>query len=144
MATKSESERNKAVAHAFYEAGIDGPLTTFAHYLEPDFTVTAPNYLPWGGTHKGAAFFSGDILPKLPEVFDFSRFRYENVTAEDDRVAAIINMGVTGTDQVIKILDLWTLRNGKAASLWVAYFEPQALLDSLGFPTGSRANDNRG
>ena len=107
-------------------------MTTFAQYLEPDFAVTAPNYLPSGGTHKGAAFFSGAILPKpssilpnLPEVFDFSRFTYESVTAEDNRVAAIIDMGVTGTDRVIKILDLWTLRNVKAVSLWVAYFEPQ-------------------
>jgi hypothetical protein len=26
-------------------------------------------------------------------------------------------MGVTGTDHVIKMLDLWTIRNGKAAEL---------------------------
>jgi ketosteroid isomerase-like protein len=132
MATQPEIERNKAVANAFYQAGVEGRLASFAQYLDPDFLVTAPNYLPWGGPHKGAAFFSGDILPNLPQVFDFSRFSYVNVTAEDDRVAAIINMGVTGADAVIKILDLWTIRNGKAVELWVAYFEPQALLDKLG------------
>lgn len=133
MAAQSEKiERNKVVAHAFYQAGVEGRLTSFAQYLDPDFTVTAPNYLPWGGPHKGGAFFSGEILPNLPQVFDFSRFSYMSITAEDDRVAAIINMGVTGTDHVIKILDLWTVRNGKAVELWVAYFEPQALLDKLG------------
>jgi ketosteroid isomerase-like protein len=136
MAARSEIERNKAVAHAFYQAGVEGRLTCFAQYLDPNFAVTAPNYLPWGGTHKGAACFSGDILPNLPEVFDFSRFSYDSVTAEDDCVAAIIHMGVTGADQVIKILDLWTLRDGNAASLWVAYFEPQALLDKLGITHG--------
>ena len=138
MAAQSEIERNKAVAHAFYQAGVEGRLTSFAQYLDPDFTVTAPNYLPWGGPHKGAAFFSSDILPSLPQVFDFSRFSYISVTAEEDRVAAIINMGVTGTDHVIKILDLWTVRNGKAVDLWVAYFEPQALLDKLGVAHGLR------
>ena len=136
MDAQSEIERNKAVAHAFYQAGVEGRLTSFAQYLDPDFTVTPPNYLPWGGPHKGAAFFSGDILPNLPQVFDFSRFSYISVTAEDDRVAAIINMGVTGTDHVIKILDLWTIRNGKAVDLWVAYFEPQALLEKLGVAHG--------
>jgi ketosteroid isomerase-like protein len=136
MATPSKIEQNKAVAHAFYQAGVEGRLTTFAQYLERDFAVTAPNYLPWGGTHKGAGFFSGNILPNLPDVFDFSRFGYESVTAEDDRVAAIINMGVTGMDRVIKILDLWTIRDGKAASLWVAYFEPQPLLDKLAISHG--------
>jgi ketosteroid isomerase-like protein len=138
MDAQSEIERNNAVADAFYQAGVEGRLTSFAQYLDPDFLVTAPNYLPWGGTHKGAAFFSGDILPSLPQVFDFSRFSYMSVTAEDDRVAAIINMGVTGTDHVIKILDLWTVRNGKAVELWVAYFEPQALLDKLGLVHGLR------
>ena len=136
MDAQSEIERKKAVAHAFYQAGVDGRLVSFAQYLDPDFTVTAPNYLPWGGPHRGAAFFSGDILSNLPQVFDFSRFSYISVTAEDDRVAAIIKMGVTGTDDVIKILDLWTIRNGEAVDLWVAYFEPQALLDKLGLAHG--------
>jgi len=138
MAAQSEIERNKTVTHAFYQAGVDGRLASFAQYHDLDFLVTAPNYLPWGGPHKGAAFFSGDILPNLPQLFDFSRFSYLSVTAEDDRVAAIINMGVTGTDHVIKILDPWTIRNGKAVELWVVYFEPQALLDKLGLAHGLR------
>jgi ketosteroid isomerase-like protein len=139
MGAQSEIERNKAVAHAFYQAGVEGRLTSFAQYLDPDFLVTAPNYLPWGGPHKGAAFFSDDILPNLPQVFDFSRFIYVSVTAEADRVAAIINMGVAGTDHVLKILDLWTIRDGKAVELWVAYFEPQALLDKLGVAHGLKS-----
>ena len=136
MDARSEIERNKAVAHAFYQAGVEGSLTSFAQYLDPNFIVAAPNYLPWGGPHQGAAFFSREILPNLPQVFDFSRFSYISVTAEADRVAAIINMGVTGADHVIKILDLWTIRNCKAVELWVAYFEPQALLDKLGLAHG--------
>jgi hypothetical protein len=36
LAAKSEIERNKAVAHAFYQAGIEERLATFAQYLEPD------------------------------------------------------------------------------------------------------------
>jgi ketosteroid isomerase-like protein len=139
MTAQSEIERNKAVAHAFYQAGVEGRLTSFAGHLDPDFTVTAPNYLPWGGPHKGAAFFSQTTFcPTSRRSFDFSRFSYVSVTAQDDRVAAIINMGVTGTDHVIKILDLWTVRNGKAVDLWVAYFEPQALLDKLGVAHGLR------
>jgi hypothetical protein len=76
MATQAEIERSKTVAHAFYQAGVDGRLTSFAQYLDADFTVTASNYLRWGGAHRGAAFFSGDILPNLPQLFDFSRFSH--------------------------------------------------------------------
>jgi len=45
-------------------------------------------------------------------------------------------MGVMGTGAAIKIVDCWTVRNGKVASIWVAYFEPQALLDRLGIVHG--------
>ena len=38
---------------------------------------------------------------------------------------------MTGTDDVIKISEQWEVRDGKARSLWVAYFEPQALLDKI-------------
>ena len=132
MTSQSEIERDKAVVDAFYQAGIEGHLTSFARYLDPDFRVTAPNYLPWGGTHSGAAFFRDEILPYLPDVFDFARFSYDSVIAEGGRVSAVINMGVAATDAIIKIVDVWTVRGGKVTSIWVAYFEPQALLDKLG------------
>ena len=65
-------------------------------------------------------------------MFYFARFSCDNVIAEDGHVAAVFNIGVTGTDAIIKIVDHWTLRDGKAISLWVAYFEPQAALEKLG------------
>jgi len=96
MTRQSEIERDKAVVHAFYQAGIDGQLTSFARYLDPDFTWTAPNYLPWGGTHTGAALFRDQVLANLPDVFDFAQFSYVSVIAEEGRVDAVINQGVMG------------------------------------------------
>jgi ketosteroid isomerase-like protein len=136
MSYQSENERNKVVVDAFYQSGIRGRLADFAQYLDPNFTWTAPNYLPWGGTHTGAALFRDQVLSSLPSVFDFARFSYDSVIAERGRVAAVINMGVTGTDPIIKIADHWTDRNGKVRSIWVAYFEPQALLEKLGIAHG--------
>jgi ketosteroid isomerase-like protein len=136
MAARSENERNKAVVDEFYKAGIQGHLTRFVQYLHPDFTWTAPNYLPWGGTHTGAALFRDQVLANLPDVFDFAQFSYVSVIAEEGRVDAVINQGVMGTGDVIKIVDCWTVRDGRAVSIWVAYFEPQALLDKLGITHG--------
>src|SRR6266446_4619881 len=75
-------------------------------YLHPDFTVTAPSYLPWGSRHVGAAFFREHLLPSVTDVFDFARFSYDNVVAEDGHVVAVFNIGVTGTDAIIKIVEL--------------------------------------
>jgi hypothetical protein len=39
----------------------------------------------------------------LPMCFDFARFSYDNVIAEDGHVVAVFNLGVTGTDAIVKI-----------------------------------------
>ena len=86
MTNQTPSERSKAVVDAYYQAGVRGRLTDFAPYLDPDFSTTAPNYLPWGGVHPGAAFFRDEVLPNLPDVLDFKRFRYDVFFAADERV----------------------------------------------------------
>jgi hypothetical protein len=60
-------------------------------------------------------------------------------------VVALVNFGLTGSDAMIKISEHWTVKNGKATSIWVAYFEPQALLDKLGIAHGlSRSTQSSG
>jgi ketosteroid isomerase-like protein len=130
----------KAVVDAYYQAGKEGRLTDFAPYLHPGFSTTAPDYLPWGGTHPGAAFFRDEVLPNLPATLDFSRFTYDVFVGEGEQVVALINIGITGTDKMIKISEHWTVRDGTARSIWVAYFEPQDLLDILGITHGLKAH----
>lgn len=134
--SRSISEQSKAVVDAYYQAGVKGRLREFAQYLHPDFTTTAPNYLPWGGFHPGAAFFRDEVLVNLPKVLDFDRFSYDIFLAENDRVVALVNFGLTGSNAMIKISEHWSVEGGKATSIWVAYFEPQALLDKLGIAHG--------
>lgn len=128
----STAEETKAVVDAYYQAGVNGDLPSFGRYLRDDFEVTAPNYLPWGGTHPGAEFFREQVLEHLTETLDFSRFSYESFIAEGTHAVALINIGVVGTDKVIKISEHWEVEKGKAVSIWVAYFEPQPLLGLLG------------
>ena len=136
---EEHSERSKAVVDAYYQAGVRGRLSEFAPYLHSEFTTTAPNFLPWGGMHKGAAFFRDHVLTKLPEVLDFGRFAYDVLFADGERVVALVHFGLWGSDATIKLSEHWTTRDGKAASIWIAYFEPQALLDKLGISHGLTA-----
>jgi len=129
----------KAVVNAYYQAGKEGRLTDFAPYLHPDFTATAPDYLPWGGVHPGAGFFRDHVLPSLPATLDFTRFSYDVFMAEGSQVVALINIGITGSTKMPKISEHWTVEDGKARSIWVAYFEPQDLLDTLGIAHGLKA-----
>jgi ketosteroid isomerase-like protein len=107
-------EQNKAIVDSYYQAGVRGDLRGFGVHLADDFTVTAPDYFPWGSVNahhgKDACL---DILDHLPESLDFSRFRYHSVTAEQDHVVAAITIGVTGTDATVTISEHWTLRGGR-------------------------------
>lgn len=131
MAAHSKISDTLTVVDAYYQAGVQKRLTDFAPYLHPDFITTAPNYLPWGGVHHGGAFFRDQVLPNLPDVLDFGRFSYDVFFADGEKAVALCNFGLTGRDDMIKISEHWTVRNGLAIDIWVAYFEPQALLDSL-------------
>jgi ketosteroid isomerase-like protein len=130
-AADEQLTQDKAVVDAYYQAAVRGELITFGQYVHADFVTTAPNYLPWGGMHLGAAWFRDNVLAHLLDYLDFSHFTYDSFTGENGHVVARIQVGVTGTGDVIKISEHWEVRDGKALSLWVAYFEPQALLDKI-------------
>jgi hypothetical protein len=66
MSNRSSGEQSNTVMDAYYQAGVQGHLREFARYLHSDFTTTAPNYLPWGGFHRGAAFFATRSFPACP------------------------------------------------------------------------------
>ena len=128
MSTAAHLETNKSLVKNFYDGGVRGDISAFRSHLHADFVCSAPDYLPWGGDTPSAAGYIDDVLPQVAKVLDFERFSYDSITAEGDHVVALINVGVKGTDAMIKISEHWNLRDGKATSIWVAYFEPAALL----------------
>jgi hypothetical protein len=82
------------------------------HWLTPH-AERAPNYLPWGGSYLGAAFVRHEVLANLPDVLDFGRFSHDIFLAENDRVVALVNFGLTGSDAMVKISEHWTVSNGR-------------------------------
>jgi hypothetical protein len=49
-----------------------------------------------------------------------------------------------GPTRSSRFVDHWTLRDGKAISLWTAYFEPQAVLQKLGIKLAADSGMNAG
>jgi hypothetical protein len=73
--------RNQGYHSLLYEGAERGDVPEFAKCLHPDFVVSSPNYLPWGGSHHGAGRFLQKILPQAAKALDFGRFGYERFTA---------------------------------------------------------------
>ena len=119
-------DRNKATAETFYQCAKRGDMTAFFALAAEDFTISAPAYLPWGGVHRG----KDDILKILPVAgahVDFQRFSVESLTAEEDRVVVVLQVGIVGSTAMLRLSDHWQIENGLASSMWFAIFEPEAL-----------------
>jgi ketosteroid isomerase-like protein len=126
-----ELEANKDVVRAYYSASKAGDQSRFVPYLHPDFFAIAPSYIPLGGRCHTATSFRDEVMPQLAKTLDFTQLKYESLVAEGDQVVALVRLGIAGTDDSVLISEHWTVRDGKAVSLLVLFFEPQKLLDSI-------------
>lgn len=121
------TDNNKALVRSFYEGGTNSEEKTYGEIFLPEFEVTAPAYLPWGGTSNLQAYLD-DVLHKVTAVLDFKRCKILSLVGENDMIVILIDIGLIGTEHSVKISEHWKISNGKALSLWVAYFEPEELV----------------
>ena len=122
------TDRNKAIVRSFYEGGTDSEAKEYGQIFHPDFKVTAPNYLPWGGTSVLKTYLA-DVLHQVTAVLDFSKCKIDSMVGENEDVVIILDIGIINTSYRIKISEHWTFKDGLAINLWVAYFEPKVLTD---------------
>lgn len=130
MTNQHLTDINKALVRSFYEGGTDSEAKEYGEIFHPDFTVTAPDYFPWGGTSDLKAYLS-DVLEQVTAVLDFTRCRVVSLVGENDLIVIVIDIGIRGTVYTVQISEHWTIKDGKAIYLWVAYFEPQKLMELI-------------
>lgn len=130
MTDQDLTDRNKALVRTFYEGGTNREARSYGEIFHPEFKVTAPGFFPWGGTSDLQAYLD-DVLHQVTAVLDFSRCNIVSLVGENDEVVIVIDIALVGADDIIRISEHWTIRNNKAINLWVAYFEPAALMELL-------------
>jgi ketosteroid isomerase-like protein len=136
------SEHNKQLVSDFYGTALAGSTEAFSRYLSEDFEWDVPSILPWGGKGVGAKAFVTTILPRVAAMFDFDRFGYDSFTANDTSVAAFVFAGINGQDDVTRLAEQWTVRDGRLTSLRVFYFDPHLVIDAEKRQTLGRVHAN--
>jgi hypothetical protein len=121
------TEENKTIVRSFYEGGTNSNKKEYGTIFHPSFMVTAPHYLPWGGTSNLTNYLKL-ILPQVTAVLDFNRCKIISLIGENNSVVIVIEIGLMGLSDTVKISEHWQFRDGKAISLWVAYFEALRLI----------------
>jgi hypothetical protein len=122
---------HRAIVEAFYAGGMRGDLASIRDQLAADFICSAPAYLPWGGDSHGRDAYLNVIVPQVGRFLDFGPFSYDSLTVQDDHAVALVNVGVKGTRERLKISEHWDFSAGLATRIWVAYFEPGPLLEAI-------------
>ena len=123
---------NKAIVRSFYEGGTDSEAKEYGQIFHPDFKVTAPDYLPWGGISNLDEYLV-NVLPQVTSVIDFSKCVINSLVAENEQIVIVVTFGVIGTPHQIVISEHWVIKDKLATSLWVAYFEPKAMVDRIAY-----------
>jgi hypothetical protein len=106
-------------------------LASFA----PGFEAHVPPVLPWGGVHRGPDEFVKVVLPQLAAALDFGSMRLESISADGERVAALMSARTAlGTE--IWIAEHWIVGNGQLQQLRVFYDDTRSIKSVLA-PTAS-------
>src|ERR1700712_5976648 len=108
MTDQGLTDRNKALVLSFYQGGTDSEAKTYGEIFLPEFTVSAPDYLPWGGVSDLNGYLT-HVLPQVTKVLDFSRCEIVSFVGENDKVVIVVNLGLVDTDQVTKISEHWEI-----------------------------------
>jgi ketosteroid isomerase-like protein len=112
----SGTNANKMIVADAYAALRDGDAKGFLGVLHPDIVVQEPEFLPYGGVCNGLEEFM-EKLPVARTVVDSSRLEILALTAEDDRVAALLRVGVRDSEATVDMSEHWRLVDGKAVEL---------------------------
>jgi ketosteroid isomerase-like protein len=131
MSFAADEQRNKEIVRRVYEASFAGDANAFTGAMHDDFEESVPPVLPWGGVHRGPVAFRTKVLPRLAAAVDFASMRLVSLSADGDRVAALLSArSVSGAE--IWIAEHWTLREGKALRLMVFYHDTTPLTHASG------------
>jgi hypothetical protein len=72
-----------------------------------------------------------DVLPQVTAVLDFKRCRIVSLVGENEQVVIAIDIGIAGTIHSVLISEHWEIRDAKARSLWVSYYDPVHLMELI-------------
>ena len=135
MTSPGRDEGNRDFLQQLYLASFAGDVDAFPEAMAGDFEAHVPPQLPWGGVHRGPDEFVNVVLPQLAVALDFSSMRLESISADGDRVAALMSAR-TAVGAGIWIAEHWIVGNGQLRQLRVFYDDTRSI-ESLPAPTAS-------
>jgi ketosteroid isomerase-like protein len=117
---------SRQVVLEIYEAMAARDMASFLRLVHPDFAITEPPWLPYGGTHVGIEAVL-DLFRQILEQFEVSRLELRSLTADGERVWTqfVVPARVTGQD--VLVAEEWRVVDERAQSVRVWFDDPSPL-----------------
>ena len=114
MSETDQDQHNANLVRALYEASFAGDVNAFPNAMLDDFEAHVPPVLPWGGVQHGPQAFLINVLPQLAAAVDCASMRLVSISADGDRVAALLTARSAGGEE-LWIAEHWALQDER---LW--------------------------
>lgn len=105
---------------------LHGSLGALLEHLDEESTITEAPSLPFAGVYRGRAEIEG-LFGRMFETWEDMRIAKEKLFDGGDQVVAILRLTArsraTGKTIDMQVSELWTLRDGKVASLVPFYWD---------------------
>jgi ketosteroid isomerase-like protein len=122
------TEQNRAIVEALYEAANKGDLEGALSYLSDDVTVDEPLFLPFGKVYRGKDEFAA-LAPVLQNYLDVASITLHYTIADGDRVAACVGIPDLETGELTRLIELFTIKDGKIIENRLFYNDAGTLVD---------------
>ncbi|MHB8690515.1 MAG: nuclear transport factor 2 family protein [Solirubrobacteraceae bacterium] len=119
----SRATSSATIVRDMYQSAIDGDFEKFLSYVEDDFELEEPPFLPYGGTYNGRDGFQA-LFAKATELLDFPTLAIDYVFGEGERACAVISCNLKTSGERRTILEEWIVRDGKVRWGRVYWFNP--------------------
>jgi hypothetical protein len=93
------------------EAGLGGDVDAFLSVLDPDVEIHEPDYLPYGGIHRGHDAVKR-MLRAAGKIVDFSTLEFVSALAADDRIVMMMTVNLRSDGSQRHIIEHWMLGDG--------------------------------
>ena len=111
---------NKEIIEQAYASFAAGDVPAALGAFSDDIQWTEPDGYPLAGTYVGPQAVLEDVFMRLGEIGDHFAVLPEQFVADGDTVVALGHLSWkhkrTGAPASVKMAQVWTFRNGKAAS----------------------------
>jgi hypothetical protein len=101
-------------------------MAAFLGLVHPDYAITEPPWLPYGGTHVGVEAVV-DLFRQIVKHFDVSRLELRSLTADGERVWTQFVVPARASGEDVLVAEEWRVIDGRAQSVRVWFDDPNPL-----------------